>query len=84
MVGGWVGVRDRITERVKRQMGTFVLHWGRDGMLCVVIPHPSTAHPPLQDDLLYATLTVHETLLFAAMLRLPKHKTKAEKVRQGW
>jgi hypothetical protein len=36
----------------------------------------------LQDDLLYATLTVHETLYFAAMLRLPKHKSKAEKV--GW
>lgn len=34
----------------------------------------------LQDDLLYATLTVHETLYFAAMLRLPKHKTKAEKL----
>jgi ABC-type multidrug transport system ATPase subunit len=33
----------------------------------------------LQDDLLYATLTVYETLLFAAMLRLPKHKSKAEK-----
>ncbi|KAL4427647.1 hypothetical protein ABPG75_001736 [Micractinium tetrahymenae] len=34
----------------------------------------------LQDDLLYATLSVHETLFFAAMLRLPKHKTKAEKL----
>lgn len=34
----------------------------------------------LQDDLLYATLTVQETLYFAAMLRLPKHKTKAQKV----
>lgn len=34
----------------------------------------------MQDDLLYATLSVHETLFFAAMLRLPKHKTKAEKV----
>ncbi|KAI7845331.1 hypothetical protein COHA_001172 [Chlorella ohadii] len=34
----------------------------------------------LQDDLLYATLTVFETLLFAAMLRLPKYKSKAEKV----
>lgn len=30
---------------------------------------------------MYATLTVYETLLFAAMLRLPKHKSKAEKVR---
>ncbi|KAL4855816.1 ABC transporter G family member 22 [Chlorella vulgaris] len=34
----------------------------------------------LQDDLLYATLTVQETLYFAAMLRLPKHKTKAQKL----
>lgn len=38
----------------------------------------------VQDDLLYATLTVYETLLFAAMLRLPKHKSKAEKVGGGW
>lgn len=38
----------------------------------------------VQDDLLYATLTVYETLLFAAMLRLPKHKSKAEKVGVGW
>lgn len=42
---------------------------------------PSPISPLLeQDDLLYATLTVFETLLFAAMLRLPKHKSKAEKV----
>ncbi|EFN53135.1 hypothetical protein CHLNCDRAFT_32365 [Chlorella variabilis] len=34
----------------------------------------------LQDDLLYSTLTVQETLYFAAMLRLPKHKTKAQKL----
>ena len=58
-------------------------HRARDAVLC---RHADTAlycpHVPLQDDLLYATLTVHETLYFAAMLRLPKHKTKADKV--GW
>ncbi len=46
-----------------------------------VISHVLSISPLLeQDDLLYATLTVFETLLFAAMLRLPKHKSKAEKV----
>ena len=33
----------------------------------------------LQDDLLYESLTVHETLYFAAMLRLPKTMTPAQK-----
>jgi len=32
-----------------------------------------------QDDLLYEALTVHETLLYAAKLRLPSSMTKAEK-----
>ena len=45
--------------------------------------HAAHAVPAVQDDLMYATLTVQETLYFAAMLRLPKHKTKAEKVRAG-
>lgn len=35
----------------------------------------------LQDDLLYETLTVQETLYFAAMLRLPSYMSKADKVR---
>ena len=34
----------------------------------------------LQDDLLYESLTVWETLYYAAMLRLPKNMTKAEKI----
>ncbi len=34
----------------------------------------------LQDDLLYESLTVWETLYFAAMLRLPKTMAKAEKM----
>eukprot|EP00803_Ostreobium_quekettii_P006485 evm.model.scf_157.4 EVM.evm.TU.scf_157.4 scf_157:83416-93168(-) len=33
----------------------------------------------LQDDLMYASLTVEETLYFAAMLRLPKTMTRFEK-----
>ncbi|GAB4821556.1 hypothetical protein N2152v2_008602 [Parachlorella kessleri] len=33
----------------------------------------------MQDDLLYETLTVFETLYFAAMLRLPAYMTKAQK-----
>lgn len=32
-----------------------------------------------QDDLLYETLTVHETLYYAAMLRLPRTMTTAQK-----
>ena len=34
---------------------------------------------PLQDDLLYETLTVHETLYYAAMLRLPRTMSTAQK-----
>ena len=34
---------------------------------------------PGQDDLLYETLTVHETLYYAAMLRLPSTMTVAQK-----
>jgi ABC-type multidrug transport system ATPase subunit len=34
---------------------------------------------PEQDDLLYETLTVHETLYYAAMLRLPATMTAAQK-----
>lgn len=34
---------------------------------------------PEQDDLLYETLTVHETLYYAAMLRLPSTMTVAQK-----
>ena len=33
-----------------------------------------------QDDLLYESLTVYETLYFAAMLRLPSSMTRAQKV----
>ena len=33
-----------------------------------------------QDDLLYESLTVYETLCFAAMLRLPSSMTRAQKV----
>ncbi len=33
-----------------------------------------------QDDLLYETLTVYETLYYAAMLRLPAKMTAAEKL----
>eukprot|EP00803_Ostreobium_quekettii_P011326 evm.model.scf_570.3 EVM.evm.TU.scf_570.3 scf_570:75122-78373(+) len=33
----------------------------------------------LQDDLMYASLTVEETLYYAAMLRLPKTMTRAQK-----
>ena len=33
-----------------------------------------------QDDLLYEALTVYETLYFAAMLRLPQHMTKVQKL----
>ena len=33
----------------------------------------------MQDDLLYETLTVHETLYYAAMLRLPRTMTTAQK-----
>lgn len=35
---------------------------------------------PLQDDLLYAELTVYETLYFAAMLRLPRSWARADKL----
>ena len=34
---------------------------------------------PGQDDLLYETLTVHETLYYAAMLRLPSTMTAGQK-----
>lgn len=33
-----------------------------------------------QDDVLYATLTVRETLQYAALLRLPKELTRAQKL----
>ena len=33
-----------------------------------------------QDDLLYESLTVYETLYYAALLRLPKFMTKEEKL----
>ena len=33
----------------------------------------------VQDDLLYESLTVHETLYYAAMLRLPRHLSREEK-----
>lgn len=35
--------------------------------------------PPCQDDLLYETLTVEETLGYAAALRLPRHMSAAER-----
>ncbi len=42
--------------------------------------HKLMRHCGLQDDLLYETLTVYETLYFAAMLRLPKYMTRADKI----
>ena len=36
----------------------------------------------MQDDLLYETLTVFETLYFAAMLRLPSSMTSAQKTQR--
>lgn len=39
----------------------------------------SPSLPPLQDDLLFESLTVYETLFFAAMLRLPSSMTRKEK-----
>lgn len=36
-----------------------------------------------QDDVLYPHLTVFETLTYAALLRLPKHLTKQEKIEQA-
>jgi ABC-type multidrug transport system ATPase subunit len=49
--------------------------------------HGSSAHPLThacpaclcQDDLLYETLTVNETLMYAARLRLPNNTSYAEK-----
>ena len=41
-------------------------------------PSPPPSHP--QDDLLFAELTVYETLYFAARLRLPRDWPKADKV----
>lgn len=35
-----------------------------------------------QDDLLYETLTVHETLYYAAMLRLPASMSAQQKVQR--
>jgi ABC-type uncharacterized transport system YnjBCD ATPase subunit len=35
--------------------------------------------PPLQDDVLYESLTVWETLLYAALLRLPRTMTPEAK-----
>jgi len=43
------------------------------------VPTRVRCRPPVQDDLLYETLTVFETLYFAAMLRLPAHMSKAQK-----
>ena len=43
-------------------------------------------NPPastMQDDVLYETLTVYETLLFAATLRLPRNMSRAQKVIEG-
>ena len=34
----------------------------------------------MQDDVLYETLTVHETLTYAGLLRLPGSMSKADKV----
>ncbi len=49
-----------------------------------VVPQPKEAlhcvwHPFLQDDLLYESLTVYETLYYAAMLRLPRRMSADEK-----
>lgn len=41
--------------------------------------HPCTPACLCQDDLLYETLTVNETLMYAARLRLPKDTSYAEK-----
>ena len=34
----------------------------------------------VQDDLLYESLTVYETLYYAAMLRLPRHMSEEAKI----
>ena len=39
----------------------------------------TTTSSSAQDDLLYESLTVYETLYFAAMLRLPSSMTRAQK-----
>lgn len=58
---------------------------------CFGVPaHQARAAPPLtnppppppQDDLLYESLTVYETLYYAAMLRLPRHMPHADKLRR--
>lgn len=36
----------------------------------------------MQDDVLYETLTVRETLLTAGLLRLPRHMSRADKLRR--
>ena len=41
--------------------------------------HVSACVPVLQDDLLYESLTVYETLYYAAMLRLPQHMDHSAK-----
>lgn len=38
--------------------------------------------PSAQDDLLHEALTVHETLYYAAMLRLPRHMSHEDKLRR--
>ena len=58
--------------------------------LCAKIPtHAHTCPPPRppprstrQDDLLYESLTVKETLYYAAMLRLPRRMSHADKLRR--
>lgn len=40
----------------------------------------SPACAGVQDDVLYESLTVHETLTFSGLLRLPRTMTRAEKV----
>lgn len=41
---------------------------------------PSPSHSCLQDDVLYEDLTVHETLSYAALLRLPRELSRAQKL----
>ncbi len=48
-------------------------------LFCKMLSVSNVRHVGMQDDLLYETLTVYETLYYAAMLRLPASMTTAQK-----
>jgi hypothetical protein len=49
-------------------------------------PHPPHPTPPIgaQDDVLYETLTVRETLTYAGLLRLPRSMPKVPPMSREW